>query len=141
MAADDLKPLEIEVNIAKDQNPLEAGLMDIAEPSPFSCPECHGVLLRLKAAHPMRFRCHTGHGFSAHALVGAVNESIEEALWSAVRSLQEGSMLIQHIAEHVNGRNPSRAQELIDQSLDVSRQAERVRELVTGRKGLTMTPP
>jgi two-component system chemotaxis response regulator CheB len=75
--------------------------MDIGEPSPFSCPECHGVLLRLMAADPMRFRCHTGHGYSAPALVSAINESIEEALWSAVRSLQEGSMLVEHIAGHV----------------------------------------
>lgn len=140
MPPDELKHLEIEVNIARDQSPLAAGLMDIAEPSPFSCPECHGVLLRLKAAEPARFRCHTGHGYSAHALVGAVNESIEEALWSAVRSLQEGSMLIEHLAEHLNGQDPSRAEELIEQSRDVSRQSETVRELLIGRKGLTIAP-
>jgi two-component system chemotaxis response regulator CheB len=40
--------VEIEVKIASEHNALDSGLERIAVPSPFSCPECHGVLLELR---------------------------------------------------------------------------------------------
>jgi two-component system chemotaxis response regulator CheB len=61
--------LDVEVRIAKEVNAVDAGVECIGEPSSFTCPECHGVLLRMKGAHPLRFRCHTGHAFSARSLV------------------------------------------------------------------------
>src|SRR5581483_3391461 len=56
--------VEIEVKIAKAHNAIEAGLERIGEPSPFACPECHGVLLQFKGDSRLRFRCHTGHAYS-----------------------------------------------------------------------------
>ena len=141
MLPDERKRMEIEVNIAKDHNPRDAGVLEIGDPSPFACPECHGVLLRLKAADPVRFRCHTGHGFSAHALVSAVNASIEEALWTAVRSLQEGAMLIEHLTSHVEGEDGERAKTLMELSRDARTHAERVREVLRTRKALAVSPP
>src|SRR5687768_635794 len=55
--------MEVEVNIAKEQDPLDAGLERIAKPSEFTCPDCHGVLMELKEGDRVRFRCHTGHAY------------------------------------------------------------------------------
>jgi len=55
------KEIEIEVNIAKEQKALEAGVLQLGEPSNYACPECHGVLLQRKEGSIWRFRCHTGH--------------------------------------------------------------------------------
>ena len=80
------KRLETEVRIAKEDNPLEAGIIDWGEPSVYACPECHGVLLQLKEGSNLRFRCHTGHAYSLEALPADFTERTEESLWSAIRS-------------------------------------------------------
>jgi two-component system, chemotaxis family, protein-glutamate methylesterase/glutaminase len=82
-----------EVDIAKERHPMEAGLQQIAEPSPYACPECHGVLLRLKGEGPIRLRCHTGHAYSIESLQAEVDEKIDEALWIAIRALEEAVLL------------------------------------------------
>jgi two-component system chemotaxis response regulator CheB len=82
-----------EVDIAKERHPMEAGLEAIGEPSPYACPECHGVLLRLKADGPARFRCHTGHAYSAESLMAEVDAKVDEALWNAIRALEEAELL------------------------------------------------
>lgn len=130
--------MEIELRIAREENAVDAGIEHLAEPSPFACPECHGVLLRLKDSPPLRFRCHTGHAYSPESLVAAVNEGIEEALWNAVRALEEGGLLLQEMAEHVEQHaNTDSARDLAAQAAETRRQAETVRQVATGRKGLT----
>ena len=37
--------IDVEVNIAKEQNPREAGLERRGRPSAYSCPDCGGVLM------------------------------------------------------------------------------------------------
>ncbi len=91
----------IEVQIAMEDGALEAGVMGLGEPSVFTCPECHGVLLRLKGDGPMRFRCHTGHAYSTEALLDELNESVEATIWSAVRAIEERAMLLGELAEHL----------------------------------------
>jgi two-component system chemotaxis response regulator CheB len=70
----------VEVNIAKEKNPVEAGLEQIGTPSPFACPDCHGVLLQLEEGGRFRFRCHTGHAYSVDSLLAAISEGIEDSL-------------------------------------------------------------
>jgi len=55
------RTLDVEVRIAGEDDPIAAGVTTIGDPSTFTCPECHGVLLQLKEAGRVRFRCHTGH--------------------------------------------------------------------------------
>ena len=50
------KQMEAEINIAKEANAMESGIMDWGEPSYYVCPECHGVLLQLKEESSLRFR-------------------------------------------------------------------------------------
>jgi two-component system, chemotaxis family, protein-glutamate methylesterase/glutaminase len=129
--------VEVEVNIAKEHNAVDSGLLDIAEPSSYACPECHGVLLRLKEADPLRFRCHTGHAYSADSLLGAVNEGIEESLWTAVRTLEEAGLLLEHMAKHSRERGHSEASAaLAAQVSSVRAEASAVRRVVQERAGL-----
>jgi hypothetical protein len=37
----------------------------------------------------LRFRCHTGHAFSVSSLLAEVTESIEQALWSTLRGMED----------------------------------------------------
>jgi two-component system chemotaxis response regulator CheB len=130
------KPLEIEVNIAKAHNAVDAGVTSIGTPSNFSCPECHGVLLRLDGGLPQRYRCHTGHAYSADSLVAAVGESIEAALWNAARALEEGGLVLNHLAEHFRAGQPQKAAALAAQALAARRDSEAVRAVVNARTPL-----
>ena len=38
--------------------------------SPYTCPECHGVLVQLQDGDFTRFRCHTGHAYSPSSILG-----------------------------------------------------------------------
>ena len=90
--------LEAEVKIAREGHALEAGVTQWGEPSLYACPECHGVLMKLKEGLHQRFRCHTGHAYSVESLLSEFDEQTEESIWCAVRSLEETILLIRAIA-------------------------------------------
>ena len=121
----------IEVDIAKAENALHAGVLELGVASNFACPECHGVLRQLKEGKQIRFRCHTGHAYSPESLMADINEGIEEALWNAVRSVQESALLMQHLADHAATENGEAAAESLRMSADkAKKRAEVVRQAV-----------
>jgi two-component system chemotaxis response regulator CheB len=135
------RDVEIEIAIASGRNAREAGVEDIGEPSSFACPECHGVLLRLKREGPTRFRCHTGHAYSAASLAAAVNDGIEDALWNAVRALEEGALLMRHLATHARAEDTARrAADFDAQADEAHRQSETVRDVARRRDTLKPRP-
>lgn len=101
VSKEDLKRVALEVNIATADDAFEKGIMEMGDLAPFTCPSCHGALVRLKEGRRVRYRCHTGHSYSASALLAGISESVEETLWEAMRGLEETTMLLQHIGEHI----------------------------------------
>lgn len=73
-------------------------LQKIATPSTFTCPECQGTLWELVEQQSQRFRCHTGHSFTALVLSELQHEKAEDAIWAAVRALQEKERLFTSLA-------------------------------------------
>lgn len=69
-------------------------LSAIASPSTFVCPDCSGSLWQLERNSPIRFRCHTGHAYTLKTLQHALKETADQALWKAVRALQEQTLLL-----------------------------------------------
>jgi two-component system chemotaxis response regulator CheB len=90
--------LELEVRVAKGGNGFAAGIMDLGDISPYTCPECHGVLVQLKEGAPLHFRCHTGHAYSLSALLSHVTEYIEDTLWDSIRAIEESAMMLHQMA-------------------------------------------
>jgi two-component system chemotaxis response regulator CheB len=143
MPVDDRNPrsvpqhVNVEVKVAMEENPIDAGLERIGEPSPFACPECHGVLLRIKEGPQARFRCHTGHSYTAVSLLAAVNEQIEASLWTSIRSLEEGRLLLCTLADHyATAHSASDASALRTRADEVRQHADVLRRLVTAREPL-----
>lgn len=60
---------------------------------PLTCPECGGQLWEMREDKPLRYRCHTGHAFTARVLEQLQGDETEEALWAAVRALHEQEQL------------------------------------------------
>jgi two-component system chemotaxis response regulator CheB len=97
--------IEVEVNIAKERNPRDSGLEQIGTPSPYACPDCHGVLLEIEEGGRVRFRCHTGHAYSPDSLLAMMHEGIEHSTSAAVRSLEETSLLMNQLAAELKRHN------------------------------------
>ena len=79
-------------------------LQRIGVPSGYTCPECNGALWKISGAIPPRFRCHTGHSFSARVLSDLQDQTVETALWSVLRALQEKARMEQEMLQHAVAR-------------------------------------
>lgn len=131
--------VDVEVDIAKERNAVESGIERIGDPSSFSCPECHGVLLQMKERNPLRFRCHTGHAYSLQSLVAAIAGEIENTLWTSVRSLEEGSLLMQQLADHVTRHEDAAgAATLAAQAREARQQSNAIRQILMTRREFTL---
>jgi two-component system chemotaxis response regulator CheB len=144
-AVDDAQPREVpeemavEVKIAREEDPIGAGVASLGKPSMVACPECHGVLLQMKEAGLVRFRCHTGHAYSSDSLLAEITEGVETALWNALRSAQEGSILMRHLAEHDGtSHGPADDARLLERARELEQQAEQLRAMVTSAATLTI---
>jgi two-component system, chemotaxis family, protein-glutamate methylesterase/glutaminase len=127
--------IQVEVKIAMEHNPLDAGLERIGKPSDYACPECHGVLLELKDGARTKFRCHTGHAYSIASLLAAIAEGIEDSLWTAIRALEEGQLLMMRMAEHLHSsHSDGQAEQLIERANEARNQSEAIRKLVMQRE-------
>jgi two-component system chemotaxis response regulator CheB len=95
-----------------------------AVPSPFGCPDCGGVLWELKGADLSGYECRVGHAFAPGELLDRNDETFEDALWAAVRALEEQSDLATRLAARARaaghdlsaGRYEQRASEARDRA-------------------------
>jgi two-component system chemotaxis response regulator CheB len=67
--------------------------------SSLTCPQCNGALWEIHARGPVRYRCHTGHAFTARVLESLQEEAVEDAIWGAIRALHEQERLFSKLAE------------------------------------------
>jgi two-component system chemotaxis response regulator CheB len=81
------------------------------QPSPWPCPDCHGVLWQIEDGDVLRFRCRVGHAWSAESLLAEQGESLEAALWVALRAMEDRQALQHTMAERADqyGRHESAA--------------------------------
>jgi len=45
-----------------------------------------------------RFRCHTGHAFGLESLLSSQSTQIEQALWAAIKGLEQRSQMLINLA-------------------------------------------
>jgi two-component system chemotaxis response regulator CheB len=106
------------------------------EPSVYGCPACGGVLWELDDADQLRFRCRVGHAYTADGVVEGQAESVEIALWTALRALQERAQLSQRLAERVGKAGAERSRRRFEAVAEEAReQAESIRRLLAGPDG------
>lgn len=120
-----------EIEIAAEESPLEKGILQFGALSPFTCPECHGVLLALRNDNLIRYRCHTGHAYSLDTLMAAVLEKIEDSLYGAIRGMDESIMLLNHLGDHYAEANQPRLAALyFKKAKEVEERSQHVRKAV-----------
>lgn len=130
--------IETEIRIAGERSAFESGVMQLGELSPYTCPECHGVLSALRDGNIRRFRCHTGHAFSADALLATVTENVESGLYSAIRGIEETVMLLNHLGDHFAEVNqPKLAALYFNKANEAKERAQIVRQAVLSHERLS----
>jgi two-component system chemotaxis response regulator CheB len=67
-------------------------------PTSIVCPECNGPLWETASGRSLQFRCHVGHAYSPDSLLADHADSLERALWSAVRTFDEQAALLRRLA-------------------------------------------
>lgn len=94
-----------------------------------SCPSCGGPLWQIKSSPLLQHRCHVGHSFTARTLMEAQDNSAEQALWVALRTLEERGRLLERLYKDFHQKNRlelskiyrQRAQEASDHANSIRR--------------------
>ena len=106
------------------------------EPAGFACPACGGALWQIDDESVLRFRCRVGHAYSAESLLDGEGEQLDQALWSALRALEERGDLSRRIARRFRDRGiDTRARRYDAQSKEAERHAGLIREMLLTRNG------
>lgn len=123
------RQMDIETRIALEEKPIDAGVLELGPSSPFTCPECHGVLLHVGGPQTFRFRCHTGHAFSTETLLATQAASTDDALWNAVRAIEERVMIMRSLANRVREDGVDGAERWSQESERLERYSESLRQI------------
>lgn len=136
---EDEKRIENEVGIAKEDNAFESGIFQSGKLTPFTCPECHGVLSEIKDGRRPRYRCHTGHGFTADSLLASVTENIEETMWGSIRGIDESVMLLDHMGRHLSDEGQTELARLyFEKSREAKERSDIIRRAVKEHENLSI---
>jgi two-component system, chemotaxis family, protein-glutamate methylesterase/glutaminase len=95
----------------------------VGHPSPFSCPECGGVLWEMQDRELLRFRCRVGHAFSTESILAAQSEAIESALWTAMKALEEQASLSRLLARQAKSRGHKQVANTFEERLHEAEQS------------------
>lgn len=133
--------VDVETSVAATGRPSSVDI-SAAHPSPFSCPDCQGVLFEVPGGSTPRFRCRVGHAWSPASLDAAQTDAVDDALWAALRALEEKVDLLHHLAEGAadHGRRHS-ALRFRSRAAEAGRQAEAIRALVGDASTGTVEEP
>jgi two-component system chemotaxis response regulator CheB len=122
--------LAAENNIAA-MAPITTDQVQSARPSGFSCPSCQGALFELDGEPAPRYRCRVGHAWSPGTLVAEQTLTMEEALWVALRALEENAAINLRLAAVAGQRGRLRATALYRARYEKGKaEAMRLRELI-----------
>jgi two-component system chemotaxis response regulator CheB len=105
----------------------------VGEGTRYTCPDCGGVLFERHEGDLERFQCSVGHVFSIESLSSAQAEALENALWAAVRSLEDRAALLRRLATRARGHGHERSAGTFErQASDALDRAATIREAIQG---------
>ena len=122
--------IALEVDIAERVMSDVSKEQSIGQPAAQGCPECGGPLWEIADPAVKRYRCHTGHAYTAEALLADQSDATEKALWIALRTLEERANMLREMAE--DGRTRGRNPQFAERAQEAEQQAQSVRHLLLG---------
>jgi two-component system chemotaxis response regulator CheB len=138
------KLMEIENRIAEGIFSVEDwwGLEQMSTPSGFNCPDCRSALYELNDKRILRFRCRSGHGFSAQSLLSAQADAREMHFSSIFGALIEEATLAKRLRSDQRYGEDSNIADGLSSRVDVlEREATQVCEWLHIMTGLVQPEP
>jgi two-component system, chemotaxis family, protein-glutamate methylesterase/glutaminase len=119
--------LKFEVKVARGAGSSIEELEQIGRRSVLSCPQCGGVMWEIEDGDLLRYRCHVGHALSSEAMSTGISDKVREALYVALRALDEQAALADKLHERASdqGRNLT-----ADRWIQRKEEADRQREVI-----------
>lgn len=124
--------LGIELKISALEGATMANEERLGVLSPYNCPHCNGVLWEIEDGPMLRFRCHTGHGYTLEALGAAQEQAIDQRLFDTLRAHRGRAALLRKVADQSTSR-PGR-KSLIARAEKVEEDANRLEEIIRNRE-------
>lgn len=125
--------LKLEAAIAERVVGTTEQVTQLGHQVPLTCPDCGGSLWEINTGNVLRYRCHTGHAFTADALADSTQHALEETLWVALRMMEERKNLLSSMASHGDGRWHVQQAERVE---EIKQHINRLREfLLNGKEG------
>lgn len=119
--------LGLEVAIAKDDPVKQDAVRELGLVSEYTCPECHGTLWQMFDGKILRFRCRTGHAYTAETLLEDMGQSVEAMQWATVRGMEESVALLHHMSGHLREQG---LHAVADRYLDLAHRVRKNSKLV-----------
>jgi two-component system chemotaxis response regulator CheB len=91
---------------------------------PLTCPDCGGSLWEMAHGQVPRYRCHTGHVYTADSLLSSNQQELDESLWVALRYMEERKNLLTNLASRGENRY---APQQVEQIEEIKRHTNRLR--------------
>ncbi|MFC4426567.1 chemotaxis protein CheB [Deinococcus navajonensis] len=138
MTHDEERRLDVEVAINREDSAFREGVTALGRPSLLTCPECQGALVQIDEGPLLRFRCHTGHGYTASTLLSEVSKSVEEKAYQVLRTMEEEVMLLQRLGQqHEKAGRPDEAQGFYTKAREVMASTDGIRALAMSNQRLS----
>ncbi len=129
--------LKIEDDFALSNIPDHEVLNTIGKPASIACPDCHGTLWEINNNEVLRFRCRVGHSYTAQNLLIEHSESLESALYAALRILEESASINWRLAERAKeDNNLLSASGFMEKAVETEQQAAFIKRVLRRSKAL-----
>jgi two-component system chemotaxis response regulator CheB len=115
------KDIAMEAKIAERVLSDVSAVEKLGDQVPFNCPNCGGVLWEMKDRDLLRYRCHTGHSYTADVLLVEQTKKVEETLWIALRMFEERRNLLTTMAAPKRGIGRSAAERVRESEVHINR--------------------
>ncbi len=121
--------IAIEARIARRVLSDLSSVHTLGHQAPYNCPDCGGVLWEIdhEKSDSLRYRCHTGHAFTAGVLRVAQTAKIEETLWFALRMFEERKNLLGRMTDRMPD---SQANSMAERAAESEVHIDRIRAML-----------
>ena len=114
-----------------DETTVQEMNNEFGAPSALTCPDCGGALWEIEDGQLVRYRCHVGHQYSSEGLDNGQSDVVEEALWTAVRVLEEHADLRARMSRRAGGAGLEAVSSSFSDSAEMAhRQAQAIRDVL-----------